>query len=273
MAGVFINYRAADNPYGPAGIHDGLVRLFGPAKVFRDCVSMDAGVVYPTAIRQALAAAEVVIAVIGPKWLTAIDETTGQRLIDRSHDWVRQELSWAFQHDTHVVPVVLKDTPEDAAIPPPAELPDDIRRLALIQAFPFSQLRFGEDLDRLATRLCTLVPTLAPSMPRFGDRIEYEELSGSPFFEVVEALHKLPCMRDSDMRSLVVGRLPTDISFAIEGFSEPRAHITEILRKCLEYDGGVDRLLSVIRDMTGDLPALRNLLATVPRPWLPGMAS
>jgi hypothetical protein len=265
MAGVFINYRAADNPYGPAGIHDGLVRLFGPAKVFRDCVSMGAGTVYPSAIRQALATAEVVIAVIGPKWLTATDETTGERLIDRSHDWVRRELSWAFDHGTHVVPVVLKDTPEDATLPPPAELPPDIRPLAYIQALAFSQRRFGADLDRLADTLHELVPTLGATPVRFHDRIEYAELSGSPFFEVVDALHRLPCMRDGDTRSLVVGRLPTEISFAIQGFSEPRAHIAEILRKCVEYDGGVPGLLSVIRDMNGDSIAWRHLLATLQR--------
>lgn len=274
MAGVFINYRSADNPYGPAAIHDGLVRQFGEARVFRDCVSMGAGTIYPAAIRAALATADVVVAVIGPRWLTATDKTTGARLIDRPHDWVRRELSWAFANGTHVVPVLLKDTPAHASQPHAEDLPDDIRSLAFVQAFRFSQRTFGADLDRLATALRDLVPALGPAPPPVADSTEYVALSGGPFYEVVDALCEVPCMRDDSARSLVVDGLPTDIAFGIRTFAEARAHITEILRKSLEYDDGLGRLLSAIQavDGGGDSPAWRHLVLTVQRRFS-GLAS
>lgn len=273
MAGVFINYRTADNPYGPAAIHDGLVRQFGEANVFRDCVCLDAGTIYPDAIREALADADVVVAVLGPTWLTAVDETTGTRLIDRPHDWVRRELSWAFQRGTQVLPVLLKDTPANAEMPHPDDLPADLRRLAQIQAFPFSQRTFGSDLDRLISTLRRLVPTLRHDPSYQDGRITYPIRSGSPLFDVVDALHELPCMRDNHTRSLVVGRLPAHISLAIQDFPEPRTHIAEILGKCIDYDDGVPGLLSVIRDLNGGDSLAWQRLIDIARRRLPGLAS
>lgn len=276
MAGVFINYRAADNPLGAAGIHDGLVRLFGASLVFRDCVSMLAGTNYPPAIRAALADADVVVAVIGPQWLTARDESAGVRLIDRSYDWVRRELAWAFQHDIHVVPVVLKDTPANAKLPTLNELPDNIHKLALAQAFSFSQLRFGADLDLLASRLVTLVPSLGASALRpvstnsGDDSLTSRALPKSAFFEVVDALLAVPCIYRRYSRHLIVERLRPEISTAIQYIPERRAHVVEILRKCMNYDGGVAELLSLVRDMDANSPAWRQLTATVNR-LLPGV--
>ena len=103
MGGVFINYRVVDNPLGAAAIHDALARRFGADKVFRDCVSLEAGTRYPTAIRDALFDADLVMSIIGPRWLELVDEQTGVRLIDRDHDWVRRELAWAFQRDIKVL--------------------------------------------------------------------------------------------------------------------------------------------------------------------------
>lgn len=88
---MFINYRAVDNPLGAAGIHDALSARFGANKVFRDSVSLEAGAQYPAAVREALDSSDVLVAIIGPQWLTLRD-ATGTRLIDREHDWVRREL-------------------------------------------------------------------------------------------------------------------------------------------------------------------------------------
>ena len=273
MAGVFINYRTADNPYGPAAIHDGLVRRFGEANVFRDCVSVEAGTIYPDAIRTALVDADIVVAVLGPTWQTAVDESTGTRLIDRPHDWVRRELSWAFGRGTPVLPVLLRDTPANAEMPHPDDLPADIRQLAKIQAFHFSQRTFGPDLDRLITTLRRMAPTLPPDPPHPDGRNGSVAPPDSEFFEIVNALHDIPCMRDDRSRSLVVGRLPDELSFAIQDWPEPRAHIAEILGKCIDYDGGVPGLLSAIRDMNGgDSLAWRHLIETVRR-RLPGLTS
>src|SRR5262249_394658 len=152
--------RTIDNPFGAAMIGDELASRFGVANVFRDCISISAGTHYPTAIQAALEKAQVLVAVIGPQWLTLTDPLTGHRLIDRDHDCVRREPAWGFQHSLQVVPVLLKDTPDQATQPKPDDLPGDIRLLATIQALVFSQYTFRADLDRLVARLVDLVPTL-----------------------------------------------------------------------------------------------------------------
>jgi hypothetical protein len=160
MGGVFINYRVVDNPLGAAGIHDARATRFGATKVFRDCVSMEAGVHYPAAIREALVSSDVLVSIIGPKWLTLVDRNTGTRLIDREEDWVRRELVWAHDRDIPIVPVLLTNTPTDATQPAAEELPPDLRWFAYLQAFRFSQRTFGSDVIRLSARLTTLAPTL-----------------------------------------------------------------------------------------------------------------
>jgi TIR domain-containing protein len=158
MTGVFINYRTADQPHVAAAIHDHLARRFGSEQVFRDCVSMRAGADYPDEIRAALEKAGVLVAIIGPKWLSARD--AGVRLIDRSGDWVRFEITRALQRGIPVLPVLLKDTPADAEPLEVADLPSDISSIAHKQAFEFSHFRFGVDMDRLTERLAELVPAL-----------------------------------------------------------------------------------------------------------------
>lgn len=156
MSLVFVNYRVADQPLGAAAIHDALARRFGADQVFRDCVSMQAGEHYPTELRQALEKANLLVSVIGPHWLTVAEAGTGLRLIDRTRDWVRGELTRAFQRRIPVLPVLL-----DGAEPPRADqLPEGITQLAQIQAMEVSQRRFGDDLERLARRIVQLVPKL-----------------------------------------------------------------------------------------------------------------
>ncbi|HYQ61961.1 toll/interleukin-1 receptor domain-containing protein [Actinophytocola sp.] len=159
MAGVFINYRSKDQPLGAAAIHDHLARRFGHGRVFRDCVSMGPGDRYPDELRSALRSADILLAIIGPEWLTMAEG--GQRLIDRPFDWVRYEIATAFQQGIQVLPVLLKETPASAGRITKGDLPADISEIASRQAFEFSQRRFGAALDELVARIVELVPTLA----------------------------------------------------------------------------------------------------------------
>ena len=272
VAGVFINYRVIDNPLGAAGIHEGLVRRFGADRVFRDCVSMGAGTYFPTAIRAAVMDADVIVSVIGPRWLDLRDEVTGVRLIDRDDDWVRQELALAIARGIHIVPVLLKDTPDNATLPRPAELPEDIRRLAMVQTFPVSQRRFGEDLDRLATALVTLVPSIGPAWPTWAPTVRNGTSAAEhpwpldAFYEVVDALERVPCMVNTQTRSMVVDQLRPDISSAIQYHHQRRVHVASIFRTCLDYEGGVAELVGLIAKVEQARSLqLQRLLATLDR--------
>ncbi|MFJ6673381.1 toll/interleukin-1 receptor domain-containing protein [Actinosynnema sp. NPDC091369] len=160
MAGVFVNYRAKDNPVAAAAIAQVLSDSFGEDLVFRDCVSMDPGEPYPQTIRNALYAADILVAVVGPNWMVE-DPSTGRARIESEDDWVRMEIAHALSHGIPIVPVLLLDTPDNARAPRHHELPVNIRRFASLQAARFSQRRFGKDMADLVERLVALVPTLA----------------------------------------------------------------------------------------------------------------
>src|SRR5215475_7046477 len=163
VPGVFINYRAGDQPMAAVAIHDSLARRFGADRVFRDRVSIEAGEDYPEALRENLTGADVVVAVIGPRWLDLTDSETGVRRIDQRNDWVRWELAEALRRGIPVVPVRLRDMPEDAPQVARTDLPEDIRKLADLQALDISQRRFSADVERLALRLAALLPAAAPA--------------------------------------------------------------------------------------------------------------
>jgi hypothetical protein len=159
MGGVFVNYRSDDTLVVAAAIHHALAQRFGADQVFRDQVSMLAGERYPDELRAALERVDVLVAVLGPQWLTLREG--GVRRIDRPADWVRLELRRAFERGIPVIPVLLRDLPENTVQPRREDLPDDIAELALTQSTDVSLLRLGADLDRLTERLVALVPTLA----------------------------------------------------------------------------------------------------------------
>ncbi|HSV66146.1 MAG TPA: toll/interleukin-1 receptor domain-containing protein [Mycobacteriales bacterium] len=160
MAAIFVSYRNDDDPYAAAHIHAGLCRHFGANQVFRDCVSMSPGTVYPQAIRDALAHCQVLVAVIGRRWLSAAD-AAGRRRIDDPRDWVRIELATALRRQIRIVPVLL-----DGAAPPASdELPGEVRGLALVQVARVGQRSLDVDLAALADDLAEHVPVLAHASP------------------------------------------------------------------------------------------------------------
>src|SRR5262249_3868394 len=71
VAGLFLTYRQQDPPMVAAALDFLLAGHFGRDQVFRDCVSVPPGADYAREIEQRLAAAEVLVVVIGPGWLAA----------------------------------------------------------------------------------------------------------------------------------------------------------------------------------------------------------
>jgi hypothetical protein len=263
MRSVFINYRSVDHPLAAASIYHWLAGRFGEHRVFRDCVSLEAGAHYPTGIRSALENAAVLIAVIGPRWLTLTDPETGVRLIDRQEDWVRQEIATAFRRDIKVLPVLLKDTPENAHHPTVAELPDDIRGLATIQALSISQRTLGPDLDRLAAALARMYPAFASVTPlRVVTRDADEPLRIQRDF--VETLARSPSLRDDSSREMIVANLGRQVGaeLSLRRQTTARMNIMELVRVCAGLPGGLELLTDQLRfvdPLAPELPELRHL--------------
>jgi len=153
---VFINYRGTDSHSYGALLYTELARQFGQDHVFLDAESILAGADFAEELLTRVQSSRVLLAVIGPRWLTATDPA-GRRRIDDPADWIRRELAEAFAADVRVIPILT----EQAELPTTAELPADIAALSRCQ---FRRLRYREptaDLARLVTDLIRVEPVLA----------------------------------------------------------------------------------------------------------------
>jgi hypothetical protein len=186
-------------------------------------------------------------------------------LLDRPHDWVRRELVMARERGITILPVLLRDTPENAFHPTIDDLPQDIGWFALLQAFPFSQLTYNADLDRLATRLKALAPSLSTN-GHTRHVPQSRALQPTASAELVTALEAVPCIMNDDTRALLVSRLRPTISGAIRHYPQRRAHVMSIVQTCLNYEEGVAELVAAIADFERpDSLPFQNLLAILDR--------
>ena len=151
---IFVSYRTADSAYGAAACYELLAARFDPDRVFRDCVSMLPGQIYPNELVDALEEARVLVAVIGPDWLAR--DTEGSRFIDRQSDWVRREVARGLSRGILVVPVLL----DDVDLPSAEDLPTDIRTLTRRQVARVNSRSLGPDVRRLADQIVRLLPEL-----------------------------------------------------------------------------------------------------------------
>ncbi|SDD36866.1 TIR domain-containing protein [Actinokineospora iranica] len=152
----FINYRSSDELLAAALLDTALCLGFGPERVFLDGRSMAVGTRFDKALLTAARNCDVLLVVIGERWLMALDEH-GRRLIDRRGDWVRREIAEAGRAGAHVVPVLVDGAPRLAE----AALPPSIRWLARTQYARLRHDHCRQDLAHLITRLRALAPRLA----------------------------------------------------------------------------------------------------------------
>jgi hypothetical protein len=106
---IFLNYRRDDAEAYAGRLHETLVRAFGSDAVFMDQFSIDPGEHFAWTIQQAVAHARVVLALIGPRWDTAVDDQ-GRSRFSSEHDFVRRELTAALDRGTRIVPILLPNT-------------------------------------------------------------------------------------------------------------------------------------------------------------------
>jgi cytolethal distending toxin subunit A len=146
--GIFINYRR-DDSHGTAGrLRDRLVRDPRSSRVFMDVDNIPAGVDFAEYLNDQVAGCDVLLAVIGPNWLHAKDET-GQRRLDDSGDYVRVEIAAALDRKIRVVPVLV----DGARMPRADELSDDLKPLVRRNAVELRNAHFGRDADALADNI------------------------------------------------------------------------------------------------------------------------
>jgi hypothetical protein len=164
---IFLNYRRKDTEDTAGRLFDSLCAHFGDERVFMDIDDIPPGVDFDEVVHEAVGKCDVLLALIGPTWLTMVDEH-GRRRLDDPADFVRIELQTALQRDIRVVPVLI----HDVAMPKADDLPDGLQRLTHKQALGLSNTRWKYDLGKLIEALESVRPgrvypsdVLRPELP------------------------------------------------------------------------------------------------------------
>src|ERR1700730_15844967 len=156
MPRILVNYRRDDSAAYAGRMADRLREHFGRENVFVDIDTIRPGEDFVDRIDQSIAACDVLVAVIGKSWLTAVDPQ-GRRRLDREDDFVRTEIAKALERHIRVIPALVGD----AGLPEAAQLPQDIAALSRRQAIEISDSRFHHDVDLLIEALSD-PPALSP---------------------------------------------------------------------------------------------------------------
>src|ERR1700722_13632715 len=143
IGGIFISYRRADATYPAGWLFDRLAGHYGPDRIFKDVDSIHPGDDFTVRIDAALESCAILLAVIGPRWLT-VKGPAGSRLYDQN-DFVRLEIETALAREIRIIPVLV----DGARMPRAADLPATVEPLTRRQAITLSQDRFSPDADRL----------------------------------------------------------------------------------------------------------------------------
>lgn len=162
---IFISYRGSDQNWATELVYARMTQAFGDDAVFKAGNALRPGEEYPQVLRKKASSCPVMLACIGPGWLTAAGPGGGRRL-DSPGDWVREEIAISLQAGNHVVPLLIGNHNE-VGIPEPGRVPEPIRALVYRQAY---RLAPGGGLDAtipmLVDRLAELVPELTERRPR-----------------------------------------------------------------------------------------------------------
>jgi hypothetical protein len=199
---IFISYRGSDQNWATELVYARMTEAFGVDAVFTAGNALRAGQEFPAILRGEAASCPVMLACIGPGWLTATGPD-GSRRLDSPDDWVREEIAISLQTGNHLVPLLIGNRHE-VGVPEPGLVPQPIRAMVNRQAL---WLAPGGGLDVtipvLVDRLAELVPELAerrrarsaaqpacPSVSGLEDGVERGGEAGVPIMQ--DELHAHP---------------------------------------------------------------------------------
>ncbi|WP_168211199.1 toll/interleukin-1 receptor domain-containing protein [Actinosynnema sp. ALI-1.44] len=196
---MFVNYRTGDGDWAAALVSRELSTRFGADQVFYASQSIRLGEEFPQEILARLQRCEVLLAMIGPRWITAVDRE-GVRRLDKPDDWVRREINEAFCLGIRVIPVLLD------GIGPLREtdLPDCLAPVARCQYLRMHHRSGDLDLTRLVDELLNVAPSLAtPTGAALPTRHRTTERVHLPDPGVPHPPARRPRGADGELRSMV----------------------------------------------------------------------
>jgi hypothetical protein len=177
---IFISYRREDSGGHAGRLCDRLTARFGRARVFMDLQDIAPGQNFAQSIDETIATCDCVVAVIGPRWLEAI-----QRRAPRGEDFVQHEIAAALRRDITVIPVLVGG----ARMPAAEQLPSAMAALRYRNAFEVRDERFDDDVARLGDAINAHgvgddagLPLAAHTLD--GDWIADMQKDGQPSFRI-----------------------------------------------------------------------------------------
>ena len=138
MAKIAISYRRSDSQDITGRIFDRLTQQYGRDTVFRDIDSIKPGIDFRTQIAGALATTDVLLVVVGPRWLGRGRGVESR--MDSEADPVRVEVEMALKRNIPIIPVLVSGI----KMPDVGQLPDTLKDFVYRQAV---QVDGGRDFD------------------------------------------------------------------------------------------------------------------------------
>jgi hypothetical protein len=155
MEKIFLNFRTGDQDMAAPFLHRYLTRWFGADAVFFSSRSIPAGAAFPDELLRHAEQCQVLLALIGPQWLTMAG-SDGRPLLANPADWVRREIATALAAGRRVIPVLVANAPRLTA----PRLPADLAPLADAEYRYLRRRDLAADLHALQEDLMKLIPGL-----------------------------------------------------------------------------------------------------------------
>jgi len=162
MPTIFINYRRDDSAGYAGRIHEKLASVFGSQSIFIDLDDIAPGVNFVSTIEKGVAECDVMLVLIGKRWLDSRD-ASGRRRIDDPADFVRIEIGKGLARNIRIIPVLIGG----ASMPAEKDLPSELGRLANLQAIALSDERWDYDTSQLVKALAGSVAPAKGNRRRF----------------------------------------------------------------------------------------------------------
>ncbi|AXW60748.1 hypothetical protein CJO94_00935 [Ralstonia solanacearum] len=156
VASIFLSYRRSDSVAWAKLLRDSIAKDLPEVQVFRDIDTILPGDNFVQIITDAVASCDVLIALIGPTWGSAVNVATGKPRLFESNDFTRIEIATALRRGVRVIPVLVGG----AAMPVRDDLPEDLQALCERQNVELSDRTWDDACRHLAAVLARVLAPL-----------------------------------------------------------------------------------------------------------------
>jgi formylglycine-generating enzyme required for sulfatase activity len=277
MAGkIFVNYRRGDDPGFTQALYLRLEDEFSAADLFMDVEGhIKPGDDFVEVLNAQVAAADVLLVVIGPRWADLLAARTGD-----PDDFVAIEIKAALDQGKRIIPVLVNG----ASMPRADILPETIRAFARRNAVGLRPERFKADCQGL---VAALKESLAAAVKEKAARTEADraEAEAERRRREAEEAARLAAAEEAARLKAVAGLSPEEIRKAEElanwDFIKERGSLQALRDHMARFPGGVTAVYALTRleELTWaglgaapDIVALRAYLDEFPKGEHAGLA-